>query len=81
MKTTVEISDTLLREARALAVREGITLRAVMERGLHRVIAETKQPAPFRLRKASFKGEGLQPALQDASWPEIRDRAYEGRGG
>jgi hypothetical protein len=80
MKTTVEISDPLLREARKLAAREGVTLRTVIERGLHRVITETKQGTPFKLRRASFKGKGLQPDLRHASWEHIRDLAYEGRG-
>lgn len=80
MKTTVEISDPLLREARKLAAREGVTLRTIIERGLHRVIAETKQGAPFKLRRASFKGKGLQPDLRQASWEHIRDLTYEGRG-
>jgi hypothetical protein len=80
MKTTVEISDPLLREARKLAAREGVTLRIVIERGLHRVITETKQGTPFKLRRASFKGKGLQPHLRHASWERIRDLAYEGRG-
>ena len=61
MKTTVEISDSLLREARKMAAREGITLRTLIERGLHRVVAETKPSTPFKLRRASFKGKGLQP--------------------
>jgi hypothetical protein len=81
MKTTVEISDSLLREARKLAAREGITLRVLVERGLHRVITETKHAAPFKLRRASFKGRGLQAELRDASWDKIRERVYEGRGG
>jgi hypothetical protein len=81
MKTTVEISDSLLREARKLAAREGVTLRALMERGLRRVVAETSQGAPFRLRRASFKGEGRQAGLDEASWDRLRDLAYEGRGG
>jgi hypothetical protein len=80
MKTTVEISDPLLREARKLAAREGITLRALIERGLHRVVAETKPGAPFKLRRASFKGKGLQPNLRHAAWEHVRDLAYEGRG-
>jgi hypothetical protein len=80
MKTTIEISDPLLREARKLAEREGVTLRALVERGLRRVVAETKPGAPFKLRRASFKGKGLQADLRDASWERLRDLAYEGRG-
>jgi len=81
MKTTIEISDGLLREARQLAARDGVTLRAVVERGLHRAIAEAKADRPFKLRRASFKGKGLQPDLADATWDRIRDLAYESRGG
>jgi hypothetical protein len=80
MKTTIEITDPLLREARKLAAREGISLRALVERGLHRVVAETKQGKPFKLRRASFKGKGQQPELGHAAWDTVRALAYEGRG-
>jgi hypothetical protein len=80
MKTTVEISDPLLREARKVAAREGVTLRTLIERGLHRVVAETKPGAPFKLRRVSFRGKGLQPRLRNVSWEHVRDLAYEGRG-
>ena len=77
MKTTIEISDPLLREARKLAEREGVTLRALMERALRRVVVETKPGAPFKLRRASFKGKGLKADLRDAPWGKLRDLAYE----
>jgi hypothetical protein len=80
-KTTVEISDSLLRDARKLAAREGITLRMVIERGLRHVIGEKKQKKPFKLRDACFEGRGLQAEFQGASWEKLRDRIYEGRGG
>jgi hypothetical protein len=80
MKTTVEISDSLLREVRKLAAREGVTLRTLVERGLHHVVAETKHGTPFKLRGASFKGKGLQVELREASWERLRDLAYEDRG-
>jgi len=80
MKTTVEITDSLLDQARKLAVREGVTRRTVLERGLHRVTAESKGGAPFKLRRASFKGNGLQPELRDASWEQVRDLVYKDRG-
>jgi hypothetical protein len=81
MKTTVEISDALLREVRDLAAREGVTLRTLVERGLHRVVAEAKHSAPFKLRRAIYKGEGQQTELVEASWERLRDLVYEGRGG
>jgi hypothetical protein len=81
MKTTIEISDALLREARKVAAREGVTLRALVERGLHRVIAETKQRPPFRMRDGSFGGNWLQPEVRDLSWDQLRELSYEGRGG
>jgi hypothetical protein len=81
MKTTIDIADPLLTEARDLAVREGVTLRAVVERGLRRVLSDASPKAPFRLRPASFNGRGLRPELADAGWERVRDTAYEGRGG
>ncbi len=80
MKTTIEISDPLLAEARSLAAREGVTLRMLVERGLRRVVGETKPGAPFKLRRASFKGKGLATDLEGAPWDKLRDLAYEGRG-
>ena len=80
MKTTIEISDSLLQEARRLAAREGVTLRALVERGLHRVVTDMAAHAPFQLRKASFKGTGLQPEFRQAPWERLRDAAYDHRG-
>ena len=81
VKTTIEISDSLLRDIRRLAARDGVTLRALVERGLHRLIAETSHGASFKLRRASFKGDGLQADFRDAGWERFRDSAYHGRGG
>jgi len=81
MKTTVEIPDSLLEEAKSLASREGTTIRALVEEGLRRTLAERKRAKEFRLRKATFKGIGMQPALAGAPWDQIRDTAYEGHGG
>jgi hypothetical protein len=75
MKTTIEISEPLLREARKLAEREGVTLGALVERGLRCVVVETKSSASFKLRRASFKGEGLQANVRSASWSGLRDLA------
>lgn len=81
MKTTIDISDILLEEVRKQASREGTTLRALVEEGLRKIVTERKQKSVFRLRKATFKGKGLQPQVSNASWEQIRDISYEGRGG
>lgn len=77
MKTTVDIADPVLREARKVADREGTTLRSLIEEGLRRVLAERKQKSRFRLRLVTAGGRGLRPELQHASWDEIRDLSYE----
>jgi hypothetical protein len=81
MKTIVEIPQTLLDEARKLASQAGTTLRALVEERLRRIIAERRHAGTFRLRKATFKGTGLQSGVAGAPWERIRDMAYEGRGG
>jgi hypothetical protein len=80
MKTTIEIPDSLLKEARKLASREGTSVKALVVEGLQKTISERKRPGTFKLRKATFKGKGLRADLQGASWERIRDAAYEGRG-
>ena len=80
MKTTVEIADALLAEARKLAARERRTVRALMEEGLRRVLKERGQRGRFRLRKVTFRGKGLQADVGEGSWQRIRELIYEGRG-
>jgi hypothetical protein len=80
MKTTVEISDPLLAKAREVAKREGTTVRALIELGLREVLAARRRAPSFRLRKASFKGKGLQPEARGFGWERLREIAYEGRG-
>ena len=82
MKTTVEISDALLKEARKVALREDVTVRTLIEQGLRHVISQRKQTREsFRLRKATFKGQGLTAEARAAGWERLRELAYEGRSG
>ncbi len=81
MKTTVEISDGLLRQAKAAARREGVTLRTLIEAGLRAVLQERRaRTAPFVLRDASFRGDGVSPEFASERWDDVRDVIYEGRG-
>ena len=81
MKTTVEIPDALLIEAKQLAASQHTTVRALIEQGLQRVLVERKGRAVHRLRQASFAGEGLQTDVREGAWERLRELAYEGRGG
>lgn len=81
MKTTVDIPQSLLDEAKRLAAKHRTTVKALIEEGLRRVLDEHQRAGMFRLRKATFKGEGLQQDMEGASWETMRERLYEGRGG
>jgi Arc/MetJ family transcription regulator len=82
MKTTVEISDALMAQARRLARERRTTLRAVLESALRRELEAVSTPRrKFKLRDGSFKGEGLEPGIDLSDWSQIRRLIYEGRGG
>jgi succinylarginine dihydrolase len=76
MKTTIDISDPLLEAAKKAAARGGTTLRALIELGLRQVIETRGRGGVYRLRKASFRGNGLQPAAKDLTWEQTRELAY-----
>lgn len=80
MKTTIDIADPLLEAAKKTAEREGMTLRALVELGLRQVLEAKERGGAFRLRKASFRGEGLQSAAKHLSWEQVRELAYGDRG-
>ncbi|MEO7404551.1 MAG: type II toxin-antitoxin system VapB family antitoxin [Burkholderiales bacterium] len=80
MKTTIEIADALLTEAKRIAHREGTTVKALVEQGLRRELSEHRRRVGFRLRRATVKGNGLQPGASGRSWSDLRDLAYEDRG-
>ncbi len=81
MKTTIDLSNPLYEEARRVARDENTTVKALVEEGLRHALAEHKKRVPFTLRRASFKGKGLQQEFADASWERIRGAVFEGRGG
>lgn len=81
MKTTIDIADALLERAKRVAARRRTTLRALVEEGLRHVLDEPRRAGGFRLRRASFRGQGLRPEVGDGSWERIRSIIYDDRGG
>lgn len=82
MKTTVEINDALLDAAKQYARDHHKTLRQVIEMTLQRFLkSQQEQPQDaFKLRKHSFRGEGLQGERGIDDWRSIREAIYSGRG-
>ncbi len=66
MKTTIDITDGLLVEAKRTAASEHTTVRALVEEGLQRVLAERRERQPFKLRDGSVGGNGPRPELREA---------------
>ena len=80
MKTTVELPDSLLEEAKTLAAAQKTTLRSLLVEGLRWVLSQRKKRKRFRLKDASVKGKGLQPGVTPGDWEQVRDLIYKGRG-
>jgi hypothetical protein len=78
VKTTVDLSDALAAAARKYAAEKGLTLKALIEAGLRRVLEDASGHKPFKLRKASVGGQGPMPGMD---WPRMREEIYCGRGG
>jgi hypothetical protein len=76
MRTTVDLPDELLRQARQRAAREGTTLTALLADGLRLRLART--PGVRRQRRrlpVSRVGGGLQPWIDPASNASLLDAA------
>jgi hypothetical protein len=80
MKTTIEISDNLLRRAKELARKEKVTIRALTEEGLALVLEARGRRKPCKVKPVVVGGKGLAPEFREAPWAEIRKAIYEGRG-
>jgi len=74
VKVTVDIPNSLYRRANRHAADQGITFRKIVESGVLTIVEQERPEAPFRLRKASFAGDGLLPGL---TWDEIREGGYD----
>lgn len=80
MKTTLEIADGLLREAKAVAHEQKITLRELVEDGLRLKLEQQKRPRPkFRLKDGSYRGRtGMK---KDLTWRQVLALSYGDRWG
>ena len=75
MKTTINIDENLLKEARLRAARRCTTLTEVVEEALRELFTrqdEFQQREPVRL--VTFGGKGLLPGVDLDDFAELLDR-------
>lgn len=78
IKTTVDIPDALLKEARAQARARGTTLRELVADGLRTVIERKGAAERYRYEPVVFDGEqGIAPGIDLANWDKVRSLIYE----
>jgi len=80
MKTTVEIADDLFQRVQTLARKENTTFRALTEQGLRLLLKEKQNKVTKLPPLVTVRGEGLTEEFKRASWEQIRDEIYRGRG-
>lgn len=76
MKTTIEIQDRLLERAKRFARRSHQPLRAVVEEGLRRVLADERPAQRYELEDASVGELGAPDPLERFSWQDLRTEIY-----
>lgn len=76
MKTTIELPDALLEQARELARQEGSSIRRLMEEGLQRAVDARKRRQRSPLEFPIFGGSGLTAEFEGAGWAQIRAEIY-----
>ena len=63
MRTTVELNDEILREAKRRAAQESTTLRDIIERALRAHLMKGRRRAGYRLQWKTERGR-LQPGVR-----------------
>lgn len=80
MKTTFDIPEPLLRDVQQLARERKTTTKSLVEQALIRFLDAEHDAEPFTLKDASVGGSGLSPEFANATFAEILEESYRGRG-
>lgn len=74
MRTTVRLSEHLLAQVKAYALRHGQTLTGLIEEALRRLLTPNRRKGkPARLTLTTFKGKGLQPGADLDTMADLLD--------
>ena len=78
MRTSVEISDVLLGQAKRLACKCCSLLLSLVKEALPKVIStETeRRDKPFKLQNITYGKGGMKSKFQNAGWVKLRNEIY-----
>jgi hypothetical protein len=76
VKTTLDIQDALLDRAKRHAKRVHRPLRAIVEEGLRRVLADSSARGSYVLPDASVGDADAPDPLEALSWQDLRAEMY-----
>jgi hypothetical protein len=79
VKTTIDIADALLARAKRHGRKVGLSLRALVEEGLRRVLDAEVTHSTYELPDCSVGDPGDPNPLERYSWQDLRDETYRGR--
>lgn len=79
MKTTLDLNDALLTEAKVLAAQQRTSLTRLIEEGLRLRLRARQAPPPGRVRLPVYRGKGgLAPGLDGLSNKALLEAAESG---
>jgi hypothetical protein len=81
MKTTIDIADSLIQEAKEVAAAQSLTLKNLTEEGLRMVLEKRAARKPLSIKPVVMNGKGLSKEFREGGWETMRSAAYEGHGG
>ena len=79
MKTTIQLDDQLLLEAKKHAAQTSRTLKAVIEDALREALARTEATRSQRVPLKTFKGRGVKPGVDLDDTSSLLNLIEQGR--
>ena len=83
MKTSIEIAESLFKQAKRLSHLRNTSVRALVEEGLRLVLQQEERRKPVSQPKLlTFGGDGFTDEFKakGLSWETLRDEIYRGHG-
>lgn len=76
MKTSFDLSESLLHQVKQLAQQRGTTTKSLVEEALMKLLAEAETTTSFALRDVSFGSGGMAVEFVGGGWERLRDEIY-----